>query len=109
MIQKIVRGIDMNNKNKSKKRTIRAALGLPDDDGRVVGLVEESSYESCENTMTSKCGASQTRNEEDACRGSGPWSASGGATSPNTEVNAENQGVIDEVQGTAQYQRGKTK
>ena len=108
----------MNNKNKSKKRTIRAALGLPDDDGRVVGLVEESSYESCENTMTSKCGASKCgmrsaecgmRNEEVACRGSGPWSASGGATSPNTEVNAENQGVIDEVQGTAQYQRGKTK
>lgn len=80
----------MNNKN--KKRTIREAVGLPDDNGKILGLVSENPAELSENTISNALPLK--RREQSFFYG-----ASGGATSPNTEVNAENQGVIDEVTG----------
>ena len=86
--------------NKSRKRKIREALGLPSDDGRLIGAVSDDSIS--ENTMTSKCGV---RNAECGMRGAlnGQFDcgASGGATSPNTEVNADHQSVIDETLGAS--------
>ena len=78
----------MNNKN--KKRNLRDALGLPDDNGRILGVVSEDSMENCENTISN---AEPLKRIEQGFF----YGASGGATSPNTEVNAENQGVISEV------------
>ena len=64
----------MNNR-KDNRRTIRNAVGLPDDNAKIVGLVSEDPFEVCENAMTSKC----------------EW------RSAKCEVNAENQGVVSEV------------
>ena len=65
----------MNNRKDINRRTIRNAVGLPDDNAKIVGLVSEDPFEICENTITSKC----------------QW------RSANCEVNAENQGVVSEV------------
>lgn len=110
--------------NRKTKRKIREALGLPNDNGKIIGLVSEDPYELCENTMTSKSvsdmhprankmkhtpsgGAERATAtlrtphsafliSESEAEGF-DFGASGGATSPNTEVNADHQGVISEV------------
>ncbi|MBQ2810489.1 MAG: hypothetical protein IJF11_06310 [Clostridia bacterium] len=97
--------------NRKTKREIREALGLPNDNGKIIGLVSEDPYELCENTMTSNYKMSLERGElerkrasergfsSSVCQDGTPfdYGASGGATSPNTEVNADHQGVISEV------------
>jgi hypothetical protein len=69
----------------------------------VLGLVCEDEYESSENTIEfnrlsenkkAEYGISTTKCEDGTPFDLGP---SGGAISPFTEVNAENQGVISEV------------
>lgn len=68
-----------------------------------IGLVCEELYEICENTMhtvktkeikKAEYGISSTVCDDGTPFDCGP---SGGANSPYTEVNAENQGVISEV------------
>ena len=87
---------------KESKKNDRPVL-LPDDNGEILGLVCEDSYEFCENTMhlsrkseseKAEYGISSTVCDDGTPFDCGP---SGGAISPFTEVNAENQGVISEV------------
>ncbi len=82
---------------------MRDIVGLPDSNGKIVGLVNEDPDEICQNTMQfskmsdlqkSEFGMSTTRCNDGTPFDCGP---SGGAISPYTEVNAENQGVISEV------------
>lgn len=77
--------------NKSRKRKIREALGLPSDDGRLIGAVSDDSIS--ENTISS---AVPLKTGDGFFFG-----ASGGATSPYTEVNADHQSVIDETLGAS--------
>ena len=85
----------MDKKNKSKI--------IPKKDSEILGLVCEDEYECSENTMEinrlseskkAEYGISTTECEDGTPFDLGP---SGGAISPFTEVNAENQGVISEV------------
>ncbi len=76
--------------NKSKKRKIREALGLPSDDGRLIGAVSDDSIS--ENTISNAVPL-----QSDGFF----FGASGGAISPYTEVNADHQGVIDETLGAS--------
>jgi len=81
--------------NKNNKRTIRDSVGLPDDNGKIVGLVSEDPHEICENTI----GYSRPHKSSSSrpkARGF-DFGPSGGATSPNTEVNADGQGIISEI------------
>lgn len=82
----------MNEKNKKTRK--------PKD---MMWLVSENQYEVCENTMhisrksesqKAEYGISSTECDDGTPFDCGP---SGGAISPFTEVNAENQGVISEV------------
>ncbi len=91
----------MNEKN--KKEIIREKADLPNTNGDILGLVCEDSYEVCQNTMQlsrkseskkAEYGISSTECDDGTPFDCGP---SGGAISPFTEVNAENQGVISEV------------
>lgn len=109
----------MNNRKDTNRRDIRNSVGLPDDNGKIAGLVSENPYEICENTIGyAPFYARRTQNNDTikefrqnqtrrnaratvdgvsrtpkACF----FEASGGATSPNTEVNADGQGIASEV------------
>ena len=89
--------------DKTKKEKSREKADLPNTNGDILGLVCEDSYEVCENTMhisrvseakKAEYGISSTECDDGTPFDCGP---SGGAISPFTEVNAENQGVISEV------------
>ena len=41
----------MNNRKDTNRRDIRNSVGLPDDNGKIAGLVSENPYEICENTI----------------------------------------------------------
>jgi hypothetical protein len=72
----------------NKRKNIRKSVGLPDSNEKIPGAVSEDETVS-ENTVSTKM---------PLIRGNGFfYQASGGATSPNTEVNSENQGVASEV------------
>ena len=119
----------MNNR-KDNRRTIRNAVGLPDDNAKIVGLVSENPYEICENTIgyapfyarrtqnndtIKEFRQNQTRRnarttvdgvlsysevgarEQRSMMKHKFFEASGGSTSPNTEVNADGQGIVSEV------------
>ena len=76
--------------NKSNKRKIREALGLPSDTFKIMGVVADDSVS--ENTISNAV----------PLKSDGFFfGASGGATSPYTEVNADHQGVIDETIGAS--------
>ena len=87
-------------KNEKKGRPLNIVEGSEDD---MLGYVCEDSYEICENTME----ISRVSESEKAeygfssafCDDGTPFDCgpSGGAISPFTEVNAENQGVNSEV------------
>ena len=87
-------------KNEKKGRPLNIIEGSEDD---MLGYVCEDSYEICENTME----ISRVSENEKAeygfssafCDDGTPFDCglSGGAISPFTEVNAENQGVNSEV------------
>ncbi len=87
-------------KNEKKGRPLNIVEGSEDD---MLGYVCEDSYEICENTME----ISRVSENEKAeygfsnafCDDGTPFDCgpSGGAISPFTEVNAENQGVNSEV------------
>ena len=120
----------MNNRKDTNRRDIRNSVGLPDDNGKIAGLVSENPYEICENTIGyAPFYARRTQNNDtvkefrqNQTRRTGRTSgdgvrlysevgvreqrsmmkhkffeASGGATSPNTEVNADGQGIASEV------------
>ena len=136
----------MNNRKDINRRDIRNSVGLPDDNGKIAGLVSENPYEICENTIgyapfyarrtqnndtIKEFRQNQTRrNARATVDGVLSYSevgareqrkgflkaskanfgvhgrsmmkhkffeASGGATSPNTEVNADGQGIASEV------------
>lgn len=87
----------INRFTKSKEDKIRDAVGLPTSDPfPTKGAVQENL--ACENTMSYappvKNGYKQHGLMKDNVF---DYGASGGASSPNTEVNAENQGVRSEV------------
>ena len=72
--------------NKSNKRKIREALGLPSDDLKVIGVAWDDSVS--ENTISNAV----------PLKSDGFFfGASGGATSPNTEVHAEGRTVRQEL------------
>ncbi len=87
---------------KENKKNQRPVI-LPDSNGEILGLVCEDSYEICENTMqlsrTSESERAEYGISSAQCDDGTPFDCgpSGGAISPYTEVNAENQGVISEV------------
>ena len=120
----------MNNRKDTNRRDIRNSVGLPDDNGKIAGLVSENPYEICENTIgyapfyarrtqnndtIKEFRQNQTRRtgrttDDGVCSYSEVgvreqrsmmkhkfFEASGGATSPNTEVNADGQGIASEV------------
>ena len=136
----------MNNRKDTNRRDIRNSVGLPDDNGKIAGLVSENPYEICENTIGyAPFYARRTQNNDtikefrqNQTRRTGRttgdgvrlysevgvreqrkgvlkaskanfgvhgrsmmkhkfFEASGGATSPNTEVNADGQGIASEV------------
>ena len=120
----------MNNRKDINRRDIRNSVGLPDDNGKIAGLVSENPYEICENTIGyAPFYARRTQNNDTIkefrqnqtrrtgrTSGDGVYSysevgvreqrsmmkhkffeASGGSTSPNTEVNADGQGIASEV------------
>lgn len=75
--------------NKRRRKEIRAAAGLPDDNGKILGLSCEDPSAISENTISN---ALPLRAQDNFFYG-----ASGGATSPSTEVNAESQSISSEV------------
>ena len=94
------------NKKDINRRIIRNSVGLPDDNGKIAGLVSENPYEICENTIgyaRSHKALSSPHNPSSSFHLSKSkakdfdYGASGGATSPNTEVNADSQGIVSEV------------
>ena len=99
----------MNNR-KDNRRTIRNAVGLPDDNAKIVGLVSEDPFEICENSIgyaqssRKACISSMQSivyHQPSGCisptQGVVYHQSAGLHTSPHTEVNAENQGVVSEV------------
>ena len=101
---------------------------MPDDNGKIAGLVSEDPYEICENTIGyAPLYARRTQNNDTvkefrqnqtvreqrkgflkaskanfgvhgrSMMTHNFFEASGGATSPNTEVNADGQGIASEV------------
>lgn len=118
----------MNSRKDTNRRDIRKNAGLPDDNGKIAGLVSENPYEICENTIGyAPFYARRTQNNDTikefrqnqtvreqrkgvlkaskanfGVHGRSMmkpkfFEASGGATSPNTEVNADGQGIASEV------------
>ena len=92
------------------KKEIRKSVGLPDED---IFDTKKAVREKmpCENTFSYAPPAKNGYKSLNAISRLAPadnntkfkdYGASGGSTSPNTEVNAENQGVASEVGGTAQ-------
>ena len=87
-------------KNEKKVRPLNIVEGSEDD---MLGYVCEDSYEICENTMeisrVSENGKAEYGFSSAFCDDGTPFDCgpSGGAISPFTEVNAENQGVNSEV------------
>ena len=85
-----------------KKIEIERPLVVETDE-KEDGLVCEDLYEICENTMylsrISKSNGAEYGISSSVCDDGTPFDCgpSGGANSPFTEVNAENQGVITEV------------
>ena len=96
----------MNNRKDTNRINIRKNAGLPDDNGKIAGLVSEDPYEICENTigysrshkaLSSLHTPSSSFHLSQNKAKSFDYGASGGATSPNTEVNADGQGIASEV------------
>lgn len=102
----------MNNRKDANRINIRKNAGLPDDNGKIAGLVSEDPYEICENTIgyaplyarrtqnndtVKEFRQNQTAREQHGMIKPKFFEASGGATSPNTEVNADGQGIASEV------------
>ena len=78
----------MSKKANKCERSVRDALGLPRDVEMINALAPDNAEELCENTV----GYAHRVQKNDF-----DYGASGGATSPNTEVNAESQGIISEA------------
>ena len=86
------------------KRENRPLKNIVNESGDgILGYVCEDPYEICENTMeTSRLSEGEKAEygiSSAFCDDGTPFDCgpSGGAISPNTEVNSENQGVISEV------------
>ena len=88
-------------KTDKKNRPLKNIVNTTEDD--ILGYVSDDFYETCENTMeTSRVSKSEKAEygiSSAFCDDGTPFDCgpSGGAISPFTEVNAENQGVISEV------------
>lgn len=110
----------INRYKNTKEEKLRAALGLPSTDELPNSRSEYTSkdqYAVCENTISyaspvengykllgakSRLEITEENNPQklpDKPRDNSfhDYGASGGATSPNTEVNADSQGVVDET------------
>ena len=100
-------------KEKNKRAKIRGGNNIPSYNKETFNFVSEDLNSICENTMEfnkftkrqrAEYGISTTECENGIPFDVGP---SGGAASPNTEVNAENQGVISEIPKKPNYTPGK--
>ena len=87
---------------KSKINGIKNKKEIPFDDKKSKIFVSEDEYVNCENTMEideiNLIGGNKALFD---------FGASGGAISPNTEVNSENQGVTSEIPKKPDFTPGK--
>lgn len=93
------------------KRTIRNAVGLPDDDEKIRGVVSEDPHEICENTIGYGRApeAAATLNSQDSPKPTKQfYFASGGVPGPNSALGTQNSDAIKEFRQNQTRRTGRT-